>query len=62
METSPGITRHGKTASAGNAEGGHEKQTGEKNPEEVAEIVRQAVAEVDHGSVEPLDMLVKKRL
>ena len=33
-----------------------------KTPEDVAEIVRQAVTEIDHGSVEPLDMLVKKRL
>ena len=33
-----------------------------KTPEEVAWIVQQAVAEVDHGSVEPLDSLLRKRL
>ena len=38
------------------------KKLSRKTPEDVAEIVRQAVTEIDHGSVEPLDMLVKKRL
>lgn len=38
------------------------KKLSRKTPEDVAEIVRQAVTEIDHGSVEPLDMLVKRRL
>lgn len=32
------------------------------SPEEMAEIVRAAIDEVNHGSVEPLDSLVKKRM
>lgn len=32
------------------------------SPEEVAEIVLGAIDEVNHGSVEPLDLLVKKRM
>lgn len=32
------------------------------SPEEVAEIVLGAIDEVDHGSVEPLDLMVKKRM
>ena len=32
------------------------------SPEEVAEIVRAAINEVNHGSVEPLESLVKKRM
>lgn len=38
------------------------KKLSRKTPEEVSEIVRQAVAEVDHGSVDPLDTLIRKRL
>ena len=33
-----------------------------KTPEEVAEIVRVAINEVNHGPFEPLDALIGKRL
>ena len=32
------------------------------SPEEVAEIVLEAIYEVDHGSIVPLDTLIKQRL
>lgn len=38
------------------------KRLARKTPEEISEIVLQAVAEVDHGSIEPLDTLIRKRL
>ena len=33
-----------------------------KTPAEIKEIVEQAIEEVNHGSVAPLDELIKKRL
>lgn len=33
-----------------------------KTPEEVAEIVHAAIDEVNHGSIAPLDTLIKQRL
>ena len=33
-----------------------------KRPEETVEILRSAIDEVDHGSVEIIDSLVRKRL
>lgn len=33
-----------------------------KSPEEVAAIVTDAIEEVNHGSIEPLDSLIKKRM
>lgn len=33
-----------------------------KSPEDVAMIVRSSVSEIDHGSIETVDVLVRKRL
>lgn len=38
------------------------KKLERKTPHEVTEIVQRAVAEVDHGSIEPLDTLIRKCL
>ena len=38
------------------------KKLSRKTPEEVAAIVTAAIDEVNHGSVEPLENLIKKRL
>ena len=38
------------------------RRLGSNTPEEVAVIVRAAIEEVNHGSIAPLDVLVKKRL
>ena len=38
------------------------KKLAKKTPEEVAEIVKAAIKEVNNGSIEPLDTLIKKRL
>ena len=38
------------------------KRLCQKRPEEVTEIVALAIKEVNHGSIEPLDTLIKKRL
>ena len=34
----------------------------EKNPEDIEKIVSAAIDEVNHGSVSPLDELIRKRL
>lgn len=38
------------------------KKLSRKTPEEVGRIVTTAIDEVNHGSVEPLENLIKKRL
>ena len=38
------------------------KRLSKHSPEDVSNIVAQAIYEVDHGSVETLDTLIKKRL
>lgn len=38
------------------------KKLARKTSEEVEKIVLAAIEEVNHGSVEPLDILIKKRL
>ena len=38
------------------------KKMEKRSPEEVSRIVLSAIDEVNHGSVEPLDTLIKKRL
>ena len=38
------------------------KKLAKKTPEEVAAVITAAIAEVNHGSVKPLDELIKKRL
>ena len=38
------------------------KKLAKKTPEEVTEIVQQAIAEVNHGSVKPLDELIRNRI
>lgn len=38
------------------------KKLSRKTPEEVAVIVKAAIEEVNHGSVDPLENLIKKRL
>lgn len=38
------------------------RRLAKNTPEKVAQIVRQAIEEVNHGSIEPLDTLIKKRL
>ena len=38
------------------------RKLSQKSPEEVAVIVAAAIDEINHGSVVPLDTLIKKRL
>ena len=38
------------------------KRLSRKSPEQMREIVEAAIEEVNHGSVLPLDTLIKKRL
>lgn len=38
------------------------KRLSNKTPEEVAKIVHAAIDEVNHGSIAPLDTLIKQRL
>ncbi len=38
------------------------KKLAKKKPEEIEKIVVEAIDEVNHGSVKPLDELIKKRL
>ena len=35
---------------------------GRRSPQEVADLIRSAVSEIDRGSIETLDRLVRKRL
>ena len=38
------------------------KKLEKRSPAEIKEIVEQAIDEVNHGSIKPLDELIKKRL
>ena len=38
------------------------KRLCKRRPEEIKVIVDQAIEEVNHGSIEPLDTLIKRRL
>lgn len=38
------------------------KKLSRKSPEQIKEIVEAAIEEVNHGSVEPLDTLIRNRL
>lgn len=38
------------------------RKLGKRSPAEIKEIVEQAINEVNHGSITPLDELIKRRL
>ncbi len=38
------------------------RRLAQKTPEEISKIVFEAVEEVNHGSIEPLDILINRRL